>query len=117
MEKTSVKVSIIIPCCNAEDYFEKCLQSVAGQTLTDIEIIVVDDGSDDGSVKIMDDFAGKDERIKVIHKPNSGYGNSMNRGIAAACGNISALLKAMTLLYRKCMRTFMALQKAEPLIL
>ena len=94
MEKTRAKVSIIIPCYNAEDYFEKCLQSVAGQTLTDIEIIVVDDGSDDGSVKIMDDFAGKDERIKVIHKPNSGYGNSMNRGLAAASGEYIGIVES-----------------------
>lgn len=68
------KVSIIVPVYNVEQYLEKCLNSIILQSLKDIEIICIDDGSTDGSAKILDSFSIKDNRVKVIHKMNAGYG-------------------------------------------
>ena len=66
-------ISIIIPIYNTEKYLEQCLESIASQTLKDFEAICIDDGSTDGSPKIMDAFAATDTRFKVIHKQNAGY--------------------------------------------
>lgn len=65
-------VSVIVPIYNAESFLEKCLDSIVSQSHQDMEIILVDDGSDDGSGRICDDFAGRDSRIRVIHKKNEG---------------------------------------------
>lgn len=80
------KVSILVPIYNVEQYLEQCLESLVGQTLQDIEIICINDGSTDRSSDILGRFAAADPRIKVIDKPNSGYGASMNRGLDAAQG-------------------------------
>jgi glycosyltransferase involved in cell wall biosynthesis len=68
------KVSVIVPIYNNEKYLEQCLNSICSQTLEDIEIILVNDGSTDSSPAICDKFAQKDNRIKVIHKENAGLG-------------------------------------------
>lgn len=88
------KVSVVIPVCNVERYLCECLDSVIAQTLRNIEIICVDDGSTDGSPRILDDYAKKDSRVKVIHKSNSGYGNTMNVGLDAATGEYFAILES-----------------------
>lgn len=80
------KVSVVVPCYNVEKYVEECVQSLVTQTLKDIEIICVNDGSTDGTLDILRRFEAADSRVKVIDKPNSGYGNSMNVGFAAATG-------------------------------
>jgi len=80
------KVSIIIPVYNVEDYLVECLHSVITQTFKDIEIILVDDGSTDRSLEIINSFAGKDERIKIIHQTNSGVSAARNTGICASSG-------------------------------
>ena len=80
------KVSIVVPIYNVEEYLRECLDSLINQTLEDIEIICVDDGSTDNSPKILDEYACRDSRIKMITKTNSGYGNTMNVGIKAATG-------------------------------
>jgi glycosyltransferase involved in cell wall biosynthesis len=74
------KVSIILPIYNAEEYLEECLDSIINQTLKDIEIICVNDGSKDNSLAIIQKYASLDERIKIIDKSNSGYGHTMNIG-------------------------------------
>ena len=79
-------VSVIVPVYNTEKYLKQCIKSILKQTLTDIEIICVDDGSTDSSPKILDSFAKKDNRIKVIHKSNAGYGHTVNTGIRNAKG-------------------------------
>lgn len=79
-------VSIVMPVYNVEQYLEKCLQSVVDQTLKDIEIICINDGSTDRSKEILEKFAIVDNRIKIINKTNSGYGHSMNIGITQATG-------------------------------
>lgn len=88
------KVSVVIPVYNVETYLRECLDSALAQTLQDIEIICVDDGSTDGCPQILDEYAQKDDRIKVIHKANSGYGHSMNVGLDAATGEYFAILES-----------------------
>lgn len=86
MKNVTPKVSVIIPVYNVEAYLWQCLDSVSNQTLRDIEIICVDDGSTDGSGKILDQYAEKDNRIQLIHKKNEGAGASRNVGLAMATG-------------------------------
>lgn len=86
------KVSIIIPIYNVEKYVHKTIDSVINQTEKDIEIILVDDGSTDGSGKICDEYAFKDERIRVIHKTNGGLSSARNAGIKVASSDYIMLL-------------------------
>ena len=93
MENLSeIKVSIIIPVYNVEDYIEKCLSSAVGQTLRGIEIIVVNDGSTDESMKIVDIFENKHSNIRVIDKQNGGLSSARNSGIAIARGKYIAFI-------------------------
>lgn len=89
-----VKVSVIVPVYNVEKYLHKCIDSLVNQTLHQIEIICVDDGSSDKSSQILDWYASEDKRIKVIHKENSGYGDSMNLGIEFAQGKYIGILES-----------------------
>lgn len=91
---TTPKVSVIIPVYNVEAYLEECLESVLAQTLKDIEVIVIDDGSTDSCPQIIDRFAGQDNRIKAVHKQNEGYGKSCNRGFDMARGEYVAILES-----------------------
>ena len=86
-------ISIIIPIYNTEKYLEQCLGSIASQSLKDFEAICIDDGSTDGSPKIMDAFAATDTRFKVIHKQNAGYGSAVNAGIAHASGTYIGIVE------------------------
>ena len=81
-----IKVSIIVPVYNAEKYLKKCLDSLLRQTLEDIEIIVINDGSTDNSLEILNSYAAKDPRIKVISQENSKQGAARNRGLDVAQG-------------------------------
>ena len=80
------KFSIIVPIYNVEQYLERCIRSLQRQTLREIEIILVDDGSPDGSPAICDRYAAEDPRIRVIHKENGGVSAARNDGLAAASG-------------------------------
>ncbi len=84
------KVSVIIPVYNVEKYLGECLDSILGQTLKDIEVICVDDGSTDGSPAILRDYTALDPRIRVIHQENAGAGPARNTGLAAATGEYVA---------------------------
>jgi len=75
------KISIIIPIYNAELYIKRCIDSVIGQTYKNLEILLIDDGSTDNSGKICDEYAGKDERIRVFHKRNEGVSTALNVGL------------------------------------
>lgn len=93
LESIMAKVSIVMPTYNVEKFFRQCLESVINQTLTDIEIIPVDDGSLDNCGKIMDEYALKDSRVKPIHQKNGGYGKAVNAGLDAATGEYVAILE------------------------
>ena len=84
--KYPVKVSVIIPVYNVEDYIPFALQSCIDQTLKDVEFICVNDGSTDNSLSIIKSFAEKDKRIKVIDKKNAGVSSARNRGLDESCG-------------------------------
>ena len=79
-------ITIIVPVYNVKQYLSQCLDSVIGQTYRNLEIIVVDDGSTDGSSVICDDYKGKNNQIKVIHKNNGGLSDARNEGIKLATG-------------------------------
>ena len=89
-----VQVSVIIPVYNAEKYLSKCLESVMSQTLQEIEIICVDDGSSDRSLEILKECQEKDGRIKVIAQQNAGAGAARNRGLREASGEYLSFLDA-----------------------
>ncbi len=85
-------VSVVIPVYNVEKYLNQCLDSVISQTLTDIEIICVNDSSTDGSLNILEEYAKRDERIKVVTQPNGGAGAARNRGLSMASGKYLSFL-------------------------
>lgn len=85
-------ISVIVPVFNVEDYVGKCLDSIINQTYKNLEIIVINDGSNDGSGKICNNYAKKDERIKVIHQKNGGLSNARNTGINIAKGEYLAFI-------------------------
>ena len=92
MEKLRPAVSVIIPVYNTEKYLAECLDSVINQTLTNIEIICVNDGSTDGSLKILQEYAKKDNRINIITQKNRGLGATRNVGIDNAIGQYVTFL-------------------------
>ncbi len=84
--RNNIKISVIVPVFNVASYIAKCIESLQTQTFTDMEIILVDDGSTDESGKICDNFSKKDSRIIVIHKENGGLSSARNAGIDIARG-------------------------------
>lgn len=80
------KISVILPVYNVEKYLDRCLKTIVEQTLEEIEIIIIDDGSTDNCPKLCDEWSKKDNRIKVIHKKNEGLGIARNTGIENATG-------------------------------
>jgi glycosyltransferase involved in cell wall biosynthesis len=83
-----------VPIYNVERYLEQCLDSACQQTFTDLEVICINDGSTDGSRAIIESFMNADSRFRVIDKPNSGYGASMNEGLKVARGTYVAILES-----------------------
>ncbi|MBQ8299715.1 MAG: glycosyltransferase [Clostridia bacterium] len=81
------KISVIVPIYNVEKYLPACIESIQNQSYMNLEIILVDDGTPDNSGKIADEYAKKDGRIKVIHKPNGGLSDARNVGMDAATGD------------------------------
>ena len=79
-------VSIIVPIYKVEEYLDECVESIINQTYSNIEIILVDDGSPDRCPQLCDEWAKKDNRIKVIHKENGGVSSARNAGITLSKG-------------------------------
>ena len=80
------KISVIVPIYKVEDYLDRCIESIVGQTYSNLEIILVDDGSPDSCPQLCDEYAKKDSRIKVIHKQNGGVSSARNEGLKFAHG-------------------------------
>lgn len=87
-----VKVSVIVPVYNVEKYLRECLDSLVKQTLKDIEIITVNDGSPDNSLQILEEYATRDNRIKIINQKNAGLSAARNNGVKAASGEFVAFV-------------------------
>ena len=87
------KVSIIVPTYNVENYLRECMDSIVGQTLKDIEIICINDGSTDKSLEILKNYAAKDPRIIIVDKKNEGYGVGMNIGLERASGEYIGIVE------------------------
>jgi hypothetical protein len=88
------KISVIVPVYNVEKYLTECIESICSQSLEDLEIICVNDGSTDNSLDILNDFAKQDKRIIVINKANSGYGHTINMGLNAATGEYIGIIES-----------------------
>lgn len=87
------KVSVIVPIYNVEKYIREAVDSILAQKLTDLEIILIDDGCTDNCPKIIDEYATKDSRIIAIHKEDKGYGECVNYGLNIASGEYIAILE------------------------
>lgn len=94
MNLSDIKVTVIIPVYNASMYLEQCIESVRSQTLQEIEIICIDDGSTDNSLDILKHFAAIDPRIKVFSKPNAGYGHTINYGLTRSDGKYISIIES-----------------------
>ena len=88
----SPKVSIIVPVYNTEIYLKQCIDTLTAQTLEEIEIIIVDDGSKEECANLCDELSKSDSRIKVLHKSNEGQGIARNFGVKAATGEYIAFV-------------------------
>lgn len=92
MEPEKSKISIIVPVYQTRDYLEDCIESVLRQTYPDFELLLVDDGSDDGSGEICDQYAERDNRIRAVHIDNGGVSRARNKGLDLATGELIAFL-------------------------
>ena len=98
-------ISVIIPCHNVEQYIESCITSICNQSLEDIEIICVDDGSTDGTARLLDELSSLDERIRVVHQENTGAGGARSTGLALATGDYLSILDSDDLYNKKMLET------------
>lgn len=87
-------ISVIVPIYNAASYLNKCIDSIRNQTYTKLEIILIDDGSNDSSADICDEFAAKDDRIQVVHKSNEGLVRARKEGLQLSHGGYIAYVDA-----------------------
>jgi glycosyltransferase involved in cell wall biosynthesis len=94
MKTPGVKVSVILPVYNVEPYLDECLMSIIKQTMTDIEIICINDGSTDGSANLLKKYAEKDSRIIIVNQQNAGAGAARNNGMRLARGEYLSFLDA-----------------------
>lgn len=111
MKEKEPLVSVIIPVYNVEKYLRRCLDSVINQTYKNLEIVVVDDGSTDGSGEICDEYAKKDKRIKVIHKENGGLSDARNVGIRKSIGDYVTFIDSDDAVLHSHIETFISMIK------
>ena len=97
-----IKVSVIIPVYNTENYLRECLDSVLAQTLREIEVICVDDGSTDNSLNILKEYQNKDTRIVVLTQENRSAGAARNYGLSIAKGKYLSFLDSDDFLIKNC---------------
>ena len=97
------KISVIVPVYNSIDCLERCVRSISAQTYAALEILLIDDGSSDGTGALCERLAREDERIRVYHKENGGASSARNMGIVWRPGHIWDLWTATIILSRICM--------------
>ncbi|HSQ22219.1 MAG TPA: glycosyltransferase, partial [Coriobacteriia bacterium] len=107
------ELSIIVPVYNAEAFLTSCIESVLAQTFADYELLLVDDGSTDGSGEICDWYAGRDVRVKVFHVPNGGPASARNKGLDMAVGRYIQFLDADDELESECCAVFRETARAS----
>lgn len=112
-ENSLLLVSIIVPAYNVEKYIEKCLSSILCQTYTNIEVIVVDDGSTDNTGQLIDNISQQDSRIRVIHKKNAGVSAARNNGIEMSTGDYLVFVDADDYLAQDYVEYMLSLVKAS----
>lgn len=94
MDERNTKISVIVPIYNAEKYLHRCIESILSQAYTDLEVLLIDDGSKDASGNICDVYAIKDNRIRVFHKENGGVSSARNLGLDKAAGQYITFIDA-----------------------
>lgn len=109
--ENTCKVSVIVPCYNVEEYLDECLQSVINQSLKDIEIICVDDGSTDGTLDKLNSYKGKDKRIKLLSQQNLGAGAARNKGMKYARGEYLYFMDADDLCSKELLKSCVEVAK------
>ena len=108
-------LSVIVPVYNVQKYLDQCVESVLKQTYTDFEVILVDDGSTDNSGKMCDDWAQKDDRIKVVHQKNQGLSGARNTGIDTSEGEYLVFVDSDDLIAENMFSTLMPMMTDENL--
>lgn len=103
------KISIIVPVYKTEKYLDRCIESIVNQTYKNIEIILVDDGSPDNCPKMCDDWANRDDRIKVVHKENGGLSDARNKGLESATGDYIGFVDSDDVISEKMYETLLVL--------
>ncbi|MCL2736619.1 MAG: glycosyltransferase [Propionibacteriaceae bacterium] len=93
-EGAAPAITVLVPIFNVERYLDQCLASIQKQTFTDLEVICINDGSTDSSREIIESYVSTDDRFTVIDKANSGYGDSMNQGLARARGTYIGIVES-----------------------
>ena len=110
------KLSVIVPVYNTEKYLRECIDSILAQTFTDFELILVNDGSTDGSGAICDEYAAKDPRIQVIHQENGGATVARRSGVSCACGEYITFVDSDDWISKDMYAVMMALLPADIVI-
>ena len=104
-------ISVLVPAYNAEAFLEQCLESIVAQTYRYLEIIVVDDGSTDGTATISDRWAERDDRIRVIHQPNGGHSAARNTALDAMTGELVIMVDSDDVLHPQFTATLLELMQ------
>ncbi len=107
--RNDVKISIIVPVYRTEAYLRNCVDSILSQSFRDWELLLIDDGSDDGAPAICDEYAASDPRIRVIHKSNGGLSSARNAGLDTACGEYVAFIDSDDFVAPEFLETLLAL--------
>lgn len=108
------KISVIVPIYKAENYLYRCIDSILAQTYTNFELILIDDGSPDHSGTICDEYAMKDDRIRVFHKPNGGVSSARNLGIDCAKGEWITFVDSDDCLFFSSLNEFVIMCEDDP---
>jgi glycosyltransferase EpsH len=107
------KISVVVPVYNVEQYVSQCLDSIINQTYSNIEVIVVNDGSTDNSLSILKSYANKDNRIKIINKKNGGQSSARNEGIKYASGEYLTFIDSDDWIDADCLHNILKIIKGD----